>query len=136
MQSLFVSCPFQGNYAELIDHIEHAASRFSMRALSVDRSSSLAGSIPDEIRQHVRESRLVLADITGKNGNVLNEVGLAQAYGKPLILISRDDPAEAPFNIRHLRILRYSPTDLRARLNRVSEARCRRCYSQMKRSVQ
>ena len=53
--------------------------------------------------RYQREPRVV-ADITGKN----HEVGLAQAYGTPLILITQDAPFEAPFNIRNLRMIEYA----------------------------
>jgi DNA-binding MurR/RpiR family transcriptional regulator len=93
--SIFVSCPFHGPYKELIAKIEEAAERYSLRTVSVDQPS-VALPISDEILREIRESRVVIADITGKNPNVLHEVGLAQAYGKPLILITQSAPSEAP----------------------------------------
>ena len=113
MPSIFVSCAFHGPYKELIAKIEEAAERYSLRTVSVDQSS-VALPISEEILREVRESRLVIADITGKNPNVLHEIGLAQAYGKALILITQTAPSEAPFNIRHLRMIEYAVGDLPA----------------------
>lgn len=59
----------------------------------------------------VRAERF-LVDITGCKRNVLHEIGFAQALGKPLVLLTQDQPSEAAFNIRGLRMLRYEEKDL------------------------
>jgi hypothetical protein len=64
------------------------------------------------MRKAIRDSRLVVADITGQNPNVLHEVGLAQAFGKPLVIITQDHDSEVPFNLRHIRFHRYSLDNL------------------------
>ena len=111
MPTIFVSCPFHGPYKELVAKIEEVAERCSLKTIAVDQCS-VASPISQEILREVRESRVVLADITGKNPNVLHEVGLAQAYGKALILITQSAPSDAPFNIRHLRMIEYAAEDL------------------------
>jgi hypothetical protein len=53
-----------------------------------------------------------VADVTGGNPNVMNEIGQAQILGKPLVFISQDSPEDAPFNVRGLVIHRYSLDDI------------------------
>lgn len=80
----------------------------------------MAEPIAQSIDRKIRESRIVVADITGSNPNVLHEIGQAQSLGKPLVIISQDDPQSAPFNVRSLRIHRYNPeklADLRGVVN-------------------
>jgi hypothetical protein len=121
MQSVFVSCPFHGPYKELIAKVREAADHYHLRTVSVDQRS-VALPLTEEIVGAVKESRVVVADITGKNPNVLHEVGLAQAYGKPLILITQDAPSEAPFNIRNLRMIEYGAADLLSLERRIEAA--------------
>ena len=51
------------------------------------------------IKEQVRKARLMVADLTGKNPNVTNEVGMAIALNKKIILRSQT-PDDVPFNLR------------------------------------
>jgi hypothetical protein len=117
MNDIFVSCSFDQKFDAVFETIQDAAASRELQAVRIDRDS-LGVSITDSIRHRIRDSRVVVADLTGANANVLNEVGLAQALGKPLILITQDNPVDAPFNVRGLRMLRYSRADL-ANLHRI-----------------
>lgn len=65
------------------------------------------GSIMEQIRSAIQQSRICIADLTGRNPNVLYELGIAQALGKPSILLSQDIN-DVPFDVRHLRIIQYA----------------------------
>lgn len=54
----------------------------------------------------VASSRVLLADLTGKNPNVFYELGLAHAAHKPVLLLTQtlDD---VPFDLQSLRIITY-----------------------------
>jgi hypothetical protein len=54
----------------------------------------------------IQKSRVVIADLTGRNPNVFYEVGIAHTLDVPVLLISQslDD---IPFNLRHRRVLIY-----------------------------
>jgi hypothetical protein len=122
---VFVSSPFSEGFDSVFRLISEVASERALQAYRVDEAH-MAEPIAETIRKRIRESRLVVADITDNNANVLNEIGQAQVLGKPLVLISQNPPADAPFNIRDLRILRYRRDDapgLRSMLQRaLSEA--------------
>jgi hypothetical protein len=63
-------------------------------------------------------SRIVIADLSGKNANVFYEAGLAHALPRPTILITQD-PADVPFDLQSIRYLHYGlGTEERANLRR------------------
>jgi hypothetical protein len=66
--------------------------------------------IMDDIWKSIRSARLVVAELTGKNPNVFYEVGLAQAIGKPVIILTRNED-DVPFDLKALRYLYYNVDD-------------------------
>jgi hypothetical protein len=61
-----------------------------------------------DILDAVRTARIVIADLTHANPNVFYETGICHALGKDVILITQD--SEVPFDLRHIRHIRYSYT--------------------------
>jgi hypothetical protein len=49
---------------------------------------------------------LMACDLTGKNGNVFYEAGIAHSLGKDVILITQSAD-DVPFDLRHLRYIQY-----------------------------
>jgi hypothetical protein len=113
MSTVFFSFPFEPHFDAVFEKVGAIATRHGSDILRADEHANPGSSISAAILRGIRECHLVIADITGNNPNVLNEVGLAQAYEKPLILITQESPEIAPFNIRHLGIIRYDNADLR-----------------------
>lgn len=66
--------------------------------------------IVDDIWNSIKKCRFVLAELTGKNPNVLYEIGLAHAIGKPVIIITRNGD-DVPFDLKALRYLYYDVND-------------------------
>jgi hypothetical protein len=77
--------------------------------LTVVRADELSapGSIIEQIRVAIQQARLCVVDLTGNNANVMFELGLAQAAGKPTVLLSSQDLSQLPFDVRSQRILKY-----------------------------
>lgn len=77
------------------------------------RGDDMFGSntIMDDLRDAIMTSRIVIADLTGRNANVFYEVGMAHALGKPVLLLSQS-PEDIPFDLRHRRVLPYEYTPL------------------------
>jgi hypothetical protein len=81
-------------------------------------------SILHDIWHSLRKARLVVAELSGRNPNVMYEIGLAHAIGKPIVLLTRNEE-DVPFDLRALRYLYYDPNnpfwgpDLRAELTRL-----------------
>jgi len=66
--------------------------------------------IIDDLWHSIKKCRFVLAELTGKNPNVLYEIGLAHAIGKPVIIITRNSD-DVPFDLKALRYLFYDVND-------------------------
>ncbi|MBM3393908.1 MAG: hypothetical protein FJY37_04600 [Betaproteobacteria bacterium] len=62
--------------------------------------------IVQDIWKALRASRVVVAELSGRNPNVMYEVGLAHAIGKPIVLLTRNQE-DVPFDLRALRYLYY-----------------------------
>jgi len=65
---------------------------------------SIPGSITAQIIQLTVESPLVIADLSGRNPNVLYELGIRHAARKPVIQIASDS-ADLPFDIASVRTI-------------------------------
>jgi hypothetical protein len=63
-------------------------------------------SIVQDIWKSVRRARVVVAELSGRNPNVMYEVGLAHALGKPIILLTRSQE-DVPFDLKSLRYIYY-----------------------------
>lgn len=69
------------------------------------------GLVIADIQRQIRESRVVIAEITPVNPNVYYEVGYADAIGKPVILIADGAKLDQlPFDVRAFRTLFYENT--------------------------
>lgn len=69
-----------------------------------------AGDIIGQIWSSLIRARLVIADLTGANGNVLYELGLAHMMGHQAILLAQDI-SSVPFDLRQQRHIIYSPSE-------------------------
>jgi hypothetical protein len=62
--------------------------------------------IIDDVVNLIDRAAVVIFDCSGKNANVFYELGLAHAWGKEVIIIT-NDPADIPFDLRHIRYIPY-----------------------------
>ncbi len=79
-----------------------------LEALRADEIFS-PGSIMEQIRSAIQQSRVCIADLTGRNPNVLYELGIAQTLGKPIILMTQDIE-DIPFDLKQMRVIPYAKT--------------------------
>lgn len=63
------------------------------------------------IVNNINKDPIVICDISGRNGNVMLELGLRLAFDKPVIII-KDDKTDYMFDINMIKHLNY-PSDLR-----------------------
>jgi hypothetical protein len=94
------------------DFIKPVAEQFGLSVVRADNIYA-PGSITEQIRVAIQQSRLCIADVTGKNPNVLYEVGIAHTLGKPTLLLTRE-VADAPFDLRSLRLIVYDEERIQA----------------------
>lgn len=66
--------------------------------------------IVQDIWKSIRNARVIVAELSGRNPNVMYETGLAHAIGKPIIMLTRDQQ-DVPFDLRSLRYIYYDPNN-------------------------
>ncbi|NAL78268.1 hypothetical protein [Nitrososphaera sp. AFS] len=69
--------------------------------------------IMQDIWKAICESRVVVADITGLNPNVMYELGISHTVGKPTIIIyqrKEKNKIKFPFDLSHIRRIEYENT--------------------------
>jgi hypothetical protein len=69
------------------------------------------GIISSQVVQHVLDSPLVIADLTGRNPNVFYELAIRHAVQKPVIQIIMEEE-QIPFDIAGTRTIRFDIHDL------------------------
>lgn len=106
----FVLMPFREQFdAVYRTLIAPVVSELGLTVVRADELSS-PGSIIEQIRVAIQQARLCVVDLTGNNANVMFELGLAQAAGKPTILLSQD-LSHLPFDVQSQRIIKYDGSD-------------------------
>ncbi|MEW6241061.1 MAG: hypothetical protein AB1564_09675, partial [Chloroflexota bacterium] len=63
--------------------------------------------ILEDIIASINHSDLIVADLTGSNPNVYYELGIAHAFGRPVILLTQS-VSDLPFDLRSYRVLQYN----------------------------
>lgn len=108
--SCFVIMPFtptfDTEYEKVIRPAVEEAGVISVRADEIYSRPQ----VMQDIWKALRASRIVIAELTGKNTNVLYEVGLAHTLGKPVIIITRNEE-DVPFDLKALRYRYYNTED-------------------------
>lgn len=108
--SCFVVMPFNSLFQTEYDKIiQPALEEIGVQCIRGDEIY-VKQRIVDDIWLQIRRCRFVLAELTSKNPNVLYEIGLAHAIGKPIIIITRNED-DVPFDLKSLRYLFYNVND-------------------------
>ena len=103
----FVIQPFdEGNDKRFEDTIKPAIEEAGLDAYRVDQDPTTQVLIK-AIEEHIRDSRICLADITTDNPNVWYEVGFALASRKQVVFICENRRERFPFDIQHRKVVRY-----------------------------
>ncbi|MBZ5514579.1 MAG: nucleoside 2-deoxyribosyltransferase [Acidobacteriia bacterium] len=107
----FVMMPFAGPLGGYYTSIyEPAIKRAGLGPIRADTDIFGTGKIIDQIWSGINKARVLVAELTGRNPNVLYELGLAHALRKPVVLVSSNEP-DVPFDVRHVRVIYYDVTD-------------------------
>lgn len=100
--------PFESYHRQILIPAIEAAGLRPIRGDDIHRP----GSIVNQIWEELCGASVCVAELTGQNANVMYELGLAHAIGKPVaqIVQSMDD---VPFDLRHLRTIVYDTQKVR-----------------------
>src|SRR5689334_11596113 len=89
---------------EIYDYvIKPALTQFKLKAYRSDQDFT-PGAITPKLLTELIESRLVIADLTGRNPNVFYELGISHSFARPLISIA-DSVDSLPFDAKDERVI-------------------------------
>jgi len=108
---------------DVMNHVLLPALSNSFEIIRADKIVK-PGSITQDVIEHVYESDLVVADLTGLNANVMYEVGIRHSFNRPIIQIAQNGQ-KLPFDIASERMIFFDVTSLSSvseAISRISEA--------------
>ncbi|MBS4720962.1 hypothetical protein J4G62_11925 [Aeromonas caviae] len=109
----------ESHWSDVLDIISEAIEEAGFEANLVSNADD-AGIIHKRIIQNLYDNPVVVCDVSGKNPNVMFELGMRLAFDKPTIII-KDDRTSYSFDTSSIEHLEY-PRDLRfSKINEFKE---------------
>lgn len=102
-----VLMPFKSSFTKVYESIQQSCAKAGFRCQRADELWDRSDVMQD-IFNLLFKSRIVVVDFSGKNPNVMYEIGIAHTIGRPVVPIAQSIE-DVPFDLRHHRILTYSP---------------------------
>jgi hypothetical protein len=110
-ETCFVMQPFASPHGDYYDKIfKPAIDKTGLTPVRADADIFGTGKIIDQIWRGINAAKVLVAELTTRNANVLYELGLAHALKKPVVLVSSNQP-DVPFDLHHIRVIYYDVTD-------------------------
>lgn len=122
----FVLMPFREPFYRLYENcIKPALEAVGLKVVKADDLFTPTAIIED-IWEYINRSRVIVADVTGRNPNVFYELGMGHTVGKEVIILTQEEN-DIPFDLRHLRHFKYTDNEkgwkaLRRTLEKAVEA--------------
>lgn len=106
----FVIMPFGSPELERI-YREKVKPTIEAVGLQCFRGDDIFGVNPimEDVWMLLCRARIVVAEFTGRNANVMYEAGIAHTLGKPLVCLTQNSD-DVPFDLRHFRHITYDPS--------------------------
>lgn len=102
-----IMMPFGAEFNPIYSALQQAITSIGMECVRADDIWEHHTIIQD-IVNIIARAKVVVCDCSGKNPNVFYEAGIAHAIGKEVILITQSEH-DIPFDLRHIRYIRYLP---------------------------
>ncbi len=104
-----VMMPFSQEFDGVLEVIREACENAGLRC---ERAEDIweDSTIIQDVFNLIFRSRVVIVDLSGRNGNVLYETGIAHTLGRPVVPISQR-VEDLPFDLSHHRTLPYLPNE-------------------------
>lgn len=126
----FVMMPFsdqgdypKGHFAKVYEQIfSPAILKAGYKPYRVDENT-ISDSIIDKIFEGVQNCEMALCDLSNRNPNVLYELGLRQAYNKPVVLV-KDEKTENIFDVSVISTVLYNSNRLYENVLEAQEKIC------------
>lgn len=100
---------------------QHIENRYNIHCARADEKV-LTTPLLNKIREFIREADVIIADCSGRNPNVFYELGIAHAYNKDVILITKDPIEQAPSDIKHYEFIHYQLDNHKGFLGKLDNA--------------
>lgn len=106
---IFYLCPFSEPFDTI--YADHIRSIVRSAGFTIERADEIFGTQPiiEDIWESINSAEIIIADVTGRNPNVMYEIGMAHTVGKPVIILTQNID-DVPFDLKHHRCLVYSHT--------------------------
>jgi|SRR5690348_2716218 len=98
--------PFDKYFSSIIRPAIENSGLYAVRGDSLYRPTTIV----DDIWNGIKNAKILIAELTGRNPNVFYELGLAHAISKPVVLISQSID-DVPFDLRGIRVILYDKDD-------------------------
>jgi hypothetical protein len=109
---IFIAMPFKEEFENTYDFgIREAIEKENFKPLRTDKTF-FTGSIMNEVEKRIKESEIIIVDISELNVNVIYELGYAEGVGKPVIIICQKGE-KLPFDLSGKNVIFYNPKILR-----------------------
>jgi len=108
---IFVLTPFHDKYDDVFETIKKVGSSAGIKCIRGDEQN-FKSDIFSHVLRNIVQAKVVIANLTGRNPNVMYELGIAHALDKDTILVSKllDD---LPLDVKSKRVVTYkTPVDL------------------------
>lgn len=103
-----VMMPFDGAFSPVYEAIRTAVADVGLECKRAD-DIWVSDHVMEDVISLLWGARVVIADLTGKNPNVLYEAGIAHSLGRDTIQIAQSAD-DIPFDLRGLRSVEYTPS--------------------------
>ncbi|WP_050773960.1 hypothetical protein [Pseudovibrio sp. JE062] len=103
---VFVLTPFNSSENDTYLAIKRVCHSLGLKAVRGDEEHA-EGDILKHILRQMLKARLIIANVGSRNPNVFYELGIAQAIGKPTLLVASHQ-SEIPFDLQSRRIILFS----------------------------
>ena len=101
--------PFTEGSNVIYDTIQAVCRGQEMEALRFDNEPALE-TYSGQVLAAIKQSKLVISDLTGSNPNVLYETGLAIGLGQDVIIIAQDQN-DIPLHLTDRNAIQYLPSE-------------------------
>ncbi|MEC6823434.1 hypothetical protein VXS02_08320 [Photobacterium piscicola] len=102
---VFVLTPFHSKFDGVYEEIKNVCDKADIRCVRGDEQN-FKGDIFSHVLKNIVQAKVVIANLSGRNPNVLYELGIAHALDKTTILVS-NMLEELPADIKSKRIVVY-----------------------------
>lgn len=107
----FLAIPQAPSFDALRTAIREALERHGLQVFEPQHTPAPAD-LAYELLDALRQSEVVVADLSGSVPEILFEVGYALSSGQPLLLLSQESPGALPSFLQAFQVAMYKPGDL------------------------